>query len=184
MRKRLATEILDMLENDYHIHIPENIECYSILKTIASVKTQSTKGTEYLDQSIMKILKMFKIRLRDYSELSKAYTDYFEKIADRMQRYSLPDDIEIFKKTFQEKEGVVVTSCYKVKGEEYDTVIAYGLLEGKIPHWEAIFANSQFAKNEAKKMLYVIASRAKRNLFCFLKAVGEKNLVNMNPRKY
>lgn len=167
LRKRLATEILDILENDYHIHISENIDCYSILKTIAGIKIQSTKGTEYLDQAITKILKMLNIRLSDYSELSKTYADYFEKIADRMQRYSLLDDIEIFKKTFQEKEGVVVTSCYKVKGEEYDTVISYGLLEGKIPHWEAIYADSQFAKNEAKKMLYVIASRAKRNLFMF-----------------
>lgn len=167
MRKRLAIEILNMFKHDYQVYISDNVDYYAILKTVARMKEISNKGTEYLNQAITELLKTLKIDLENYTELKKDYTEYFEKITDRIQRNDLTDDIDIFRKTFKEKEGVVITSCYKVKGEEYTTVIAYGLLEGKIPHWEAKFKDSEFAKNEARKMLYVIASRAKKNLYLF-----------------
>jgi DNA helicase-2/ATP-dependent DNA helicase PcrA len=34
---------------------------------------------------------------------------------------------------FKHEEGVVVNTCHGIKGEEFDTVIAFGLLHGKIP---------------------------------------------------
>jgi superfamily I DNA/RNA helicase len=46
-----------------------------------------------------------------------------------------------------------------VKGGEFDTVIAYGLLEDLVPH----FADPD-KERSAKKLLYVIASRARKNL--------------------
>ncbi|RGY84898.1 hypothetical protein DXA17_19380, partial [Ruminococcus sp. AM58-7XD] len=34
---------------------------------------------------------------------------------------------------FKEKKGVVINTCHGVKGEEYECVIAFGLLYGKVP---------------------------------------------------
>nr|WP_284040508.1 3'-5' exonuclease [Sphingobacterium sp. lm-10] len=58
--------------------------------------------------------------------------------------------------------GVVINTCVGVKGEEFETVIAYGLLNGYIPHWNEIFSGN--AIEASKKLLYVICSRAKTNL--------------------
>ena len=46
-----------------------------------------------------------------------------------------------------------------------DLVIVFGVLQGMIPHWDAIYSPIISENNEAKKMLYVIASRAKESLY-------------------
>lgn len=50
-------------------------------------------------------------------------------------------DVESFKQCFKEKEGVVINTFHGVKGEEYTTVIAFGLLYGYVPHWNIINNN-------------------------------------------
>ncbi|MGR5962012.1 3'-5' exonuclease [Bacillus paranthracis] len=76
----------------------------------------------------------------------------------------IPKDITYIKKMFNSRDGIVVNTCQGIKGEEFHTVIAFGLLRGYIPHWSAIYNQ---VEEEANKLLYVIASRAKENLFLF-----------------
>ena len=52
-----------------------------------------------------------------------------------------------------------MSTIHGVKGAEYDTVIAYALLEGMVPHFSD--ANGPEA---AKRLLYVVCSRARKNL--------------------
>ena len=56
-----------------------------------------------------------------------------------------------------------------VKGEEYTTVIAAGLLNGYLPHWDYIMNPTKklCRRNETCKLLYVLCSRAKKNLYLF-----------------
>ena len=68
-------------------------------------------------------------------------------------------DIETFRKVFQNRSGVTISTIHGIKGDEYDTVIAYGLLEGMVPHF-----SDPNGTESAKKLLYVIASRARKNL--------------------
>lgn len=76
------------------------------------------------------------------------------------------DNIDVFRGFFKESSGVVVNSCHGVKGEEYETVIAFGLLRGLVPNWDVIINSSTRAATDAEsKMMYVIASRAKKNLY-------------------
>jgi DNA helicase-2/ATP-dependent DNA helicase PcrA len=100
-----------------------------------------------------------------YPSIYEAYNNFIDKVKERSKRYLLSSELSLFFKTFKEKSGVVITSCHKIKGEEYNTVIVFGILQGKIPHWEAIFSNSISDIDETKKMLYVIASRAKKQLY-------------------
>ena len=80
------------------------------------------------------------------------------------EKYRLSDDLNTFKRMFKEKKGVVINTCHGVKGEEYECVIAFGLLYGKVPN---IHTEQSQRDSEAKKLLYVIASRAKSRLFLF-----------------
>lgn len=67
--------------------------------------------------------------------------------------------IESFKKVFRQKDGITVSTIHGVKGEEYDTMIGFALLDDYLPH----FADLNGEAN-AKKILYVLASRARKNL--------------------
>lgn len=62
---------------------------------------------------------------------------------------------------------MVINTFHGVKGEEYDTVIAFGILNGYIPHWDTIYRRPQHREDETKKLLYVVCSRAKKNLYLF-----------------
>lgn len=58
--------------------------------------------------------------------------------------------------------GVKLTTIYKSKGEEYDTVILFGALDGYMPHKD--IPENQREEN-VKKLLYVASSRARKNLW-------------------
>ncbi len=65
----------------------------------------------------------------------------------------------MFKKVFADRTGITISTIHGVKGAEFDAVIAYGLLEGMVPHF------SDPAQIEtAKKLVYVVSSRARKNL--------------------
>lgn len=38
-------------------------------------------------------------------------------------------------KVFRERTGITVSTIHGVKGAEYDVVIAFGLLQGMVPHF-------------------------------------------------
>ena len=73
----------------------------------------------------------------------------------------------MYVKSFREKEGVVISTIHGTKGEEYHTVIAYGLLNGYLPNGKLLKNQPAVAHEEAKKLLYVLCSRAKKNLYLF-----------------
>ena len=60
--------------------------------------------------------------------------------------------------------GVVINTCVGVKGEEFETVISFGLLFGFVPHWNEIFDKTADHVDASKKLMYVICSRAKTYL--------------------
>jgi superfamily I DNA/RNA helicase len=76
----------------------------------------------------------------------------------------LPNHVDGFMNIFSERTGIVVSSCHGLKGEEFEVVIAFGLLNGYIPHWDLVIASKDAAKISAGRLLYVIGSRAKNRL--------------------
>jgi superfamily I DNA/RNA helicase len=89
---------------------------------------------------------------------------FFDNIESRLNdpNFKVPSDIQSFKSFYREMTGVIINTCVGVKGEEFETVIAFGLLNGYIPHWNEIFSGN--AVDASKKLMYVICSRAKTNL--------------------
>lgn len=167
-RKRVANEIIEILTEEYKIRLSEQIDSYRVLKVINSIYPTNENGIAYLQEAITKFLVGIGIELSIEASLYKAYEDFMERIKDRVKNNHLSTDIDVFRQCFKEKEGVVINTFHGVKGEEYTTVIAFGILKGYIPHWDIIInKHIDYQKNETKKLLYVVCSRAKKNLFLF-----------------
>ena len=168
LRKRVANEIIEILTEEYKIRLSEQIDSYRVLKVINSIYPTNENGIAYLQEAITKFLVGIGIELSIEASLYKAYEDFMERIKDRVKNNHLSTDIDVFRQCFKEKEGVVINTFHGVKGEEYTTVIAFGILKGYIPHWDIIINKPiDYQKNETKKLLYVVCSRAKKNLFLF-----------------
>ncbi|TOJ70278.1 hypothetical protein CGI36_09470, partial [Vibrio parahaemolyticus] len=71
-------------------------------------------------------------------------------------------------------------TCHSTKGDEYDVVICTGLLNGKVPHWNDIIDCSRSHQDYvARRLLYVISSRARKHLYLISES-GHKT-TNGNP---
>jgi hypothetical protein len=167
MKKRTANEIISILTEDYKIHLPNYADCYYILKCINSAEVCDEDGIETLKNTVDRLCSSCAIDLKQENHLKKAYTDFIKKIDQRITDYDLSTDMNAFKKCFQEKSGVVINSYHGVKGEEYTTVIAFGFLNGLIPNWDLIINKKDSRTTETQKLLYVVCSRSKKNLYLF-----------------
>ena len=127
-------------------------------------------GVEIYKKVVQKVFLSMRIQVQNETSLEEAYLQFLEKVKDRIQRYGLPSECKDFFKCFEEKNGVVVNTVHGVKGEEYETVIAFGMLNGYLPHWNDIFSPDHSREITAHKLLYVLCSRAKENLYL----IGEK----------
>lgn len=167
MKKRTANEIISILTEDYKIHLPNYADCYYILKCINSAEVCDEDAIETLKNTVDMLCSSCAIDLNQENYLKKAYTDFIKKIDQRITDYDLSTDMNAFKKCFQEKSGVVINSYHGVKGEEYTTVIAFGFLNGLIPNWDLIINKKDSRTTETQKLLYVVCSRSKKNLYLF-----------------
>ena len=163
-RKRYANDVIGMLKNDYGINIKKGFDCFSLLKIINSViKPADADGIDVYKTVIGRVISSLKIDLSYEEALESCYNQFLEKTADRVRNNSLSTLCCDLEKCFEEKHGVVISTIHGVKGEEYNTVIAFGLLNGYIPHWNDIYGGDRI--RTAYKLLYVLGSRAKENLY-------------------
>lgn len=168
IRKKCALTVLNILNDEYKIEVINYIDNLLLLKYVNSFNSIENNGIEYLKQGIKQLFYHLGIDIKEETVLKKAYDDFFNKIDDRVKRYGLSCNINDIKNNFREKKGVVINTFHGVKGEEYRTVIAFGLLYGYIPHWSTIInCSKEVCKEETKKILYVVCSRAKENIFLF-----------------
>ena len=168
LRKKIANEILTILIEDYKIYLSDEIDHFRVLQYINSLTIADNDGVKYLRRAIEHFFVLIGVDVNSDKYLYKSYNDFFCKINYRIKEYSLSTDVEYFKRCFRENEGIAINTFYGIKGEEYNTVIAFGLLKGYIPHWDIVYNKSvYYVENETKKLLYVVCSRAKKNIYLF-----------------
>jgi superfamily I DNA/RNA helicase len=167
-RHRWAKEVIKDVELMGEINAPDVIATpRRMLRSINSITSPENDGLEYLHDAFKQLMKTAGLDLESHVVLGESYNDFFERAQARITSAGgdIPVDIDSLRKLFRRPAGVVINTCHGVKGEEYHTVIAFGLLKGYVPHWNDIINGSRTtAHNHASKMLYVICSRAKRNL--------------------
>jgi superfamily I DNA/RNA helicase len=169
VRKRVATELLTILRDDYKVAIPDNVDNYDVLRTINISTNVKEDGIVILENAIQSVLRLFKIQMFNESRLHKIHERFFEKTQDRISRHSIATDYQSISTFFKERRGIVLSTIHGVKGEEYSIVIAFSLLNGRLPHWDYIMNDGMKPKrlNETQKLLYVLCSRAKRSIYLF-----------------
>lgn len=167
LRRKEANEILNIIKVDYGFSVSDTITKLDILKSINSTHFIAANGIVTLEKAIENVLNLLKVKLDGELEKSKMY--FFEKIDSRVKGYNLPYDFDSMERSFKEKEGIVINTIHGVKGEEYSTVIGFDLLNGHLPHWAYMYNKDLkcIRREETNKMLYVLCSRAKENLYLF-----------------
>ena len=182
IRKRIATQILNILRNDFQIFIDEKIDEYKLLNVINQCKPNNDDGILFYKASIYSIFSAMSIVLEDEEALFDVFNTFIERASKRIYDNHLPSSYNDFMKCFMEKQGIVVNTIHGVKGEEFTTVIAFGLLNGRLPNWQYITnpEKKHLRNTETKKLLYVLISRAKENLYMF----SEKGYLTSNQNPY
>lgn len=161
-RTRWAGEVLAGLA-DAGVDISQ-ISRKRLLRECNSISIPETDGLKFLSAFFDALFAALKIDFRAFEPLLEHYQAFFESSQLRIERLQKEGsaaigETEMFRKVFASKTGITVSTIHGVKGTEYDAVIAYGLLEGMVPH----FSDSDPIA-AANKLLYVICSRARKNL--------------------
>lgn len=165
LRKKIAKEILLSLEEDYKIRFDKDFTSLEFLDALNSTKSESSIGLVYFQERTHLLFSYLSI---EDENLSSDFDNFLSKCLDRINKNQLPNDIESFKSVYKTKSGINISTIHKIKGEEYEVVIGFGLLEGFIPNWSDIInMPPMHSIAEAKKMIYVLSSRSKKHLFLF-----------------
>lgn len=160
-RLRWACEILYDLE--IAMVDTDSFTSKELLKLINSILIEEEDGITYLRYFFSELFDCLGIDYSLYPMLQEHHESFFSSTADRIERLrrdseEFATDIEVFRKAFKPRSGIKVSTIHGVKGGEYDAVISFGLLDGFVPNF------NDSSDESAKKLLYVIGSRARKNL--------------------
>ncbi|MGF6903440.1 UvrD-helicase domain-containing protein [Paraburkholderia sp. GAS348] len=161
-RLRWAGEILNDLET---VGVSASgLTRKSLLKECNKIQIDESDGLTYLHKFFETLFSNLTIDFRLFALLQEHHKAFFESSQVRIDRLKKEGTefigtIETFRKVFQTRTGITISTIHGVKGAEFDTVIAYALLEDMVPHF-----NDPNGQESAMKLLYVIGSRARKNL--------------------
>lgn len=138
-----------------------------LLRECNAISIEEPVGLTYLRQFFDELFARLKVPFHEFAHLEEHYQAFFASSESRINRLESEGvdgigSIDFFRKVFQNRSGITVSTIHGVKGAEFDVVIAYALLEGMVPHF-----NDRNGDVSAQKMLYVVGSRARKNLYLF-----------------
>lgn len=156
----IVQEIMQQLKDEYGIDLHMNR--YDLLKNILASRTSDEQATLYLKNSLISFFNNINVLEIFYDDIHD-FVLTTEMRIETYKRFGLEDDKLSLERSLRSREGVVVSTAHSIKGEEYRAVIAFGLLEGYLPHWNSIYGGT--AREDSKRLLFVICSRAKDKLY-------------------
>ncbi|MFS2003795.1 3'-5' exonuclease [Duganella sp. CT11-25] len=136
----------------------------ALLRASNAFRSAENDGLTYLSDYFDTMFAWLDIDYRQFQTLSEHHLAFFESSSARIEKIAQQGaesirDIGTFRKVFAERSGITISTIHGVKGGEFDVVIAYGLLQGMVPH----FSDPQ-PHESAAKLLYVTCSRARKHL--------------------
>ncbi|CAB3770419.1 UvrD-helicase domain-containing protein [Paraburkholderia solisilvae] len=177
-RLRWAGEILNDLET---VGVSTSgLTRKSLLKECNKIRIDEGDGLAYLQKFFETLFFNLVIDFRLFPLLQEHHKAFFESSQVRIDRLKKEGTefiggIETFRKVFQSRTGITISTIHGVKGAEFDTVIAYALLEDIVPHF-----NDPNGQESAMKLLYVIGSRARKNLHL----ISERGRTQYSGKEY
>ncbi|HDZ81321.1 MAG TPA: ATP-dependent helicase [Roseobacter sp.] len=161
-RNRWASEVITALElADVNTN---TITRKSLLRASNSITSHSTDGLTYLIECFDALFAALGVDREASPMLIEHYDSFVGSSQKRINQLTATGtaaiaDLDMFRKVFDVKTGITVSTIHGVKGAEFEAVIAFGLLEGMVPHF-----NESDKIAAANRLLYVVGSRAKKNL--------------------
>lgn len=151
----------------------------SLLRECNSIVLTDIDGLLYLRKFFKVLCERLGISIALHLTLKDHHNAFFASAEDRVallikQGSDSLGTVINFKKVFQARRGVTLSTIHGVKGGEFDAVIAFALLDGMVPHFRA-----PKPEESAKKLLYVICSRARKNLH-LISETGRKRGYNFH----
>lgn len=167
-RIRWSNSLVQLIEDSLGRDLPEHFRSpRRILKLTNSILSDAEDGLIYLAEVFSKFFDALEIETGPESPFAESKQAFFGGAAERIDDLKLDSTIESMKRMFQYPSGVVVNTCHGVKGEEFEVVIAFSLHNNRIPHYSRIVDPNVDESIDARNLLYVISSRAKRHLHLF-----------------
>jgi DNA helicase II / ATP-dependent DNA helicase PcrA len=161
-RMRWARDVIADLR-DFGVNTSK-ITQRSLLRECNSIGIAEADGLAYLDKAFIAVLDRLGIDLAAHRGLVEHREAFFASSQSRLEKLRSSGagyitDLSFFKKVFRERTGITVSTIHGVKGAEFDVVIGFGLLQGMVPHF-----SDPDPDVAASKLLYVMASRARKHL--------------------
>jgi DNA helicase-2/ATP-dependent DNA helicase PcrA len=164
-RIRWSNSLVRLIEATLGREMPEHLRVpRRILKLTNSIVSEADDGLTYLVEVFAEFFGALEIDIGPGSLFAASQHAFFEAAADRIGSLELDSTVESMRRMFQYPSGVVVNTCHGVKGEEFEVVIAFSLHNNRIPHHSRIEDPNVDESIDARNLLYVISSRAKRHL--------------------
>jgi DNA helicase II / ATP-dependent DNA helicase PcrA len=164
-RLRWAGEVLGELK-DAGVDTSD-LDRKTLLRGCNAIKIDEQSGLVYLRHFFETLFERLGIDFHAFAHLEEHHQAFFASSSARIAKLESEGveaigDLTFFRKVFQNSTGITVSTIHGVKGAEFDVVIAYALLQGMVPHF-----NDMDGDASAQKMLYVVGSRARKNLHIF-----------------
>ncbi|MFM1705523.1 UvrD-helicase domain-containing protein [Aeromonas salmonicida] len=164
-RRRYANELSEKL--NYISYDEEAINPRTILCAVNSIAVQfDNEIDDWIEDVIVNFCEKLRIELTKNNLFTEEMNRILNTTKERIKKYDMNYKASDLERFFSSSNGVKITTAHSTKGDEYEVVICTGLLEGKIPHWNDIMGCSDKHQDYvAKRLLYVISSRAKKHLY-------------------
>lgn len=176
IRIRWANELItELIDFECLSEVDSTKAGRKLLRIVNTIISTEEDGLGFLRDCFEQFEEKLGIFSENIPKLKELKESFFAKASERISNQNLPvpSDTVSFRRLFNHPNGVVVNTCHGVKGEEYETVIALGLLDGYLPHREVLYAQGKpdsWKKRQQSNMLYVICSRPKKNLYLISEA--------------
>lgn len=166
-RMRWATEVIRDLS--FEGIDTRELSSKRLLKEGNSIQLDQHDGMTYLRDFFTLFMERLGIDWQSSALLSEQHRAFFDSSTARIDRLrnegaAYIGGIDFFRKVFKHRSGITVNTIHGVKGGEFDVVIAFGLLQGMVPHFSEE-DEEDGGVDSAKKLLYVVGSRARKHLY-------------------
>lgn len=161
-RTRWSAEVLAELR---HAGVPvAGLTRRELLRRCNGIQIAVDDGLEFLRLFFEDFCLAVGFDRTDYPALAEHHEAFFARSEVQIERLEAAgvqgvSAITMFRRVFASRNGITISTIHGVKGAEFDTMIAFALLEGMVPH----FADPA-GDESAKKLLYVVCSRPRKNL--------------------
>lgn len=175
-KRHLVMDFKSKFKEFYNINLDINVdEFLTEIENRRKVNT-ITIGTDYLKNEINYFLiSYFKI---NNNEINEEVEKFMLEINKRISKNNINNVPDTFMSMFSRKDGIVISTCHGVKGEEYDAVICLYVTEGKIPHFTEVDN-----RDIANKLLFVMFSRARKYIYVFSTIKDSRDVPTLEIQK-